>query len=104
VKNKVAPPFRTVEFDIIYGSGISKEGEIIDLGVKAGVIEKSGSWFSYKDQRIGQGKENTRQFLKENPAVAAEIEKHIREKSGQVAEALQGNPAEFAEESEPEAA
>jgi len=104
VKNKVSPPFRTVEFDILYGSGISKEGEIIDLGVKAGIIEKSGSWFSYKDQRIGQGKENTRQFLKENPAVAADIEKQVRAKAGQVSEALQGNPSEYAEEGEPEAA
>ncbi len=101
VKNKVSPPFRTVEFDIMYGSGISKEGEILDLGVKAEIIEKSGSWFSYKDQRIGQGKENARQFLKENPAVAAEIERHIRTHAGQVSAALQGNPSEYAEDDAP---
>lgn len=98
VKNKVAPPFRTVEFDIMYGSGISKEGEILDLGVKSELIEKSGSWFSYKDQRIGQGKENARQFLKDNPAVAADIEKQIRAKAGQVSAALQGNPSEYTED------
>lgn len=98
VKNKVSPPFRTVEFDIMYGSGISKEGEILDLGVKGEIIEKSGSWFSYKDQRIGQGKENARQFLKDNPAVAADIEKQIRAKAGQVSAALQGNPSEYADE------
>jgi recombination protein RecA len=101
VKNKVSPPFRTVEFDIMYGSGISKEGEILDLGVKAEIIEKSGSWFSYKDQRIGQGKENARQFLKDNPATAAEIEKHIRTHAGQVSAALQGNPSEYAEDDAP---
>jgi len=74
VKNKVAPPFRVVEFDIMYGEGISKTGELIDLGVKAEVVDKSGSWYSYGDQRIGQGKENARQFLKDNPDIAAEIE------------------------------
>ena len=100
VKNKVSPPFRTVEFDIMYGTGISKEGEILDLGVKGEIIEKSGSWFSYKDQRIGQGKENARQFLKDNPAVASEIEKQIRAKAGQVSAALQGNPSEYVEEAE----
>ena len=78
VKNKVAPPFREVEFDIMYGEGISKLGEIIDLGVKAGVIEKSGSWFSYNSQRIGQGRDNVREFLKANPDIAAEIEKAVR--------------------------
>lgn len=98
VKNKVSPPFRTVEFDIMYGSGISKEGEILDLGVKGEIIEKSGSWFSYKDQRIGQGKENARQFLKDNPSIAADIEKQIRAKAGQVSAALQGNPSEYADE------
>ena len=97
VKNKVSPPFKTVEFDILYGQGISKEGELIDLGIKAGVVEKSGSWFSYGDQRIGQGKENVRQFMKENPKVAAEIEAAIRAKSGTLAEALQGSPVEDAE-------
>src|SRR5271170_2842064 len=78
VKNKVAPPFRVVDFDIMYGEGISKTGELIDLGVKANLIEKSGSWFSYNSQRIGQGKENVRQYLKDNPKVADEIEKKIR--------------------------
>jgi recombination protein RecA len=88
VKNKVAPPFRQVEFDIIYGEGISKTGELIDLGVKANVIEKSGSWFSYGSQRIGQGRENARKFLKENPATAAEIEDAIRKNSGIIGENL----------------
>ncbi len=78
VKNKVAPPFKQVEFDIMYGEGISKTGELVDMGVKAGVVEKSGSWFSYGDERIGQGRENAKLFLKENPAVAAEIEARIR--------------------------
>ncbi|HZZ68075.1 MAG TPA: recombinase RecA, partial [Phenylobacterium sp.] len=78
VKNKVAPPFREVEFDIMYGEGISKLGEIIDLGVKAGVIEKSGSWFSFSSQRIGQGRDNVREFLKANPDVANEIEAAVR--------------------------
>ncbi len=78
VKNKVAPPFKIVEFDIIYGEGISKEGEIIDLGVKADIVEKSGSWFSYDSTRIGQGRENAKNYLKENPEVAAEIELKVR--------------------------
>jgi recombination protein RecA len=78
VKNKVAPPFREVEFDIMYGAGISKLGEIIDLGVKAGVIDKSGSWFSWNSQRIGQGRDNAREFLKANPDIAAEIERQVR--------------------------
>jgi recombination protein RecA len=82
VKNKVAPPFKQVEFDIMYGEGISKTGELIDLGVKAGVVEKSGSWFSYGDQRIGQGRENAKTFLKENPDVALEIEDKIRAAHG----------------------
>ena len=82
VKNKVAPPFRQVEFDIMYGEGISKTGELIDLGVKAGVVEKSGSWFSYDDQRIGQGRENTKQFLKDNPEIAHAIEDKIRAAHG----------------------
>ncbi len=98
VKNKVAPPFRTVDFDILYGEGISKTGELIDLGVKAGIIEKAGSWFSYQDQRIGQGKENARTFMKENPAIAAEIEKTIRASAGMVAEALKGAPSDYAED------
>ena len=82
VKNKVAPPFKQVEFDIMYGEGISKTGEIIDLGVKAGVVEKSGSWFTYAGNRVGQGRENAKAFLKENPKIAAEIEKAIRSNAG----------------------
>jgi recombination protein RecA len=78
VKNKVAPPFREVEFDIMYGEGISKLGEIIDLGVKAGVIEKSGSWFSWNSQRIGQGRDNVREFLRANPDIANQIEAQVR--------------------------
>lgn len=81
VKNKMAPPFKVVDFDIMYGEGISKTGEIIDLGVKMNIIEKAGSWYSYNGQRIGQGKETTRNFLKDNPAISLEIEKAIREKS-----------------------
>ena len=92
VKNKVAPPFRQVEFDIIYGEGISKTGELIDLGVKANVVEKSGSWFSYGSQRIGQGRENARKFLKENPAIAAEIEEAIRKNAGVIGETLLVQP------------
>ena len=82
VKNKVAPPFKTVEFDIIYGEGISKTGELLDLGVKAGLVEKSGAWFSYKGQRLGQGRENAKVYLKENPQVADEIERQIRSNAG----------------------
>ncbi|HSF95689.1 MAG TPA: recombinase RecA [Thermohalobaculum sp.] len=82
VKNKVAPPFRQVEFDIMYGEGISKTGELVDLGVKAGVVEKSGAWFSYGDQRIGQGRENAKQFLKDNPDIALQIEDKIRAAHG----------------------
>lgn len=84
VKNKVSPPFRTAEFDIMYGSGISKEGEMIDLGVKLELIEKSGSWFSYKETRIGQGRENVKQYLKEHPEISTEIERLIRQKSSQI--------------------
>ncbi len=79
VKNKVAPPFKTVDFDILYGEGISKMGELLDLGVKAGLVEKAGSWFSYKDTRIGQGRESARQYLKDNPKVTEELEKAIRD-------------------------
>jgi recombination protein RecA len=92
VKNKVAPPFKVVEFDIMYGEGISKTGELVDLGVKANIIEKSGAWFSYNGQRIGQGRENAKQFLKENKDVAAEIERVIRSNAGIVANALMGTP------------
>ena len=88
VKNKVAPPFREVEFDIMYGVGISKLGEIIDLGVKAGVVDKSGSWFSFNSTRIGQGRDNAREFLKANPDMAAEIEKAVRGKADVIEEEL----------------
>jgi recombination protein RecA len=88
VKNKLAPPFKQVEFDIMYGEGVSKNGELIDLGVKAGVVEKSGSWFSYDSQRIGQGRENAKGFLKANPDVAAKIEAAIRQNSGLIAERI----------------
>ncbi|MBT8471467.1 MAG: recombinase RecA [Marinicaulis sp.] len=88
VKNKVAPPFKQVEFDIMYGEGISKMGELIDLGVKAEVVEKAGSWFSYKSERIGQGRENAKQFLKDNPDMANDIERAIRENAGLVAEEM----------------
>ncbi len=93
VKNKVAPPFRQVEFDIMYGEGISKTGELVDLGVKAGIVEKSGSWFSYNSQRIGQGKENAKQFLAENPKIAAEIEKKIRDNAAVAANGMQAAPS-----------
>ena len=88
VKNKLAPPFRQVEFDIMFGEGISKMGELVDLGVKAGVVEKSGAWFSYDSTRIGQGRENAKQFLRENPKMADAIEKKIRDQSATIAEAL----------------
>lgn len=88
VKNKVAPPFKQVEFDILYGEGISKVGELIDLGVKAGIVEKSGSWYSCDSQRIGQGRENAKQFLKANPELANEIEDKIRKNSGLIVESL----------------
>jgi recombination protein RecA len=98
VKNKVAPPFRVVEFDILYGEGISKMGELIDLGVKANVVEKSGSWYSYGPQRIGQGKENTRKFLIENPDMAMEIEEKIRADAGLIdVEALTQEEAKMVE-------
>jgi recombination protein RecA len=88
VKNKVAPPFKQVEFDIMYGEGVSKMGELIDLGVKADVVEKSGSWFSYNSERLGQGRENAKQFLHDNPDMAAEIERAIRQNAGLVAEEM----------------
>lgn len=88
VKNKVAPPFRQVEFDIMYGEGISKVGEIVDLGVNAGFVEKSGAWYSYDSQRIGQGRENVKQFLRDNPDIAAKIERRILENSGILEEAM----------------
>jgi recombination protein RecA len=82
VKNKVSPPFKEVEFDIMYGEGISKVGELVDIGVKAGVVDKSGSWYSYKDERIGQGRENAKAFLRQNPAIALDIEDKIRGANG----------------------
>jgi recombination protein RecA len=91
VKNKVAPPFKQVEFDIMFGEGISKMGELIDLGVKANVVEKSGAWFSYESQRLGQGRENAKTFLKDNPELAAEIEGKIRQSAGLLVADLQGN-------------
>jgi recombination protein RecA len=88
VKNKLAPPFKQVEFDIMYGEGVSKTGEILDLGVKAGVVEKSGAWFSYDSQRIGQGRENAKAFLKTNPDIMAKVEAAIRQNSGLIAEKI----------------
>jgi recombination protein RecA len=88
VKNKVAPPFKQVEFDIMFGEGISKVGELIDLGVKAGMVEKSGSWFSFDSQRLGQGRENAKTFLRENPDIAARIEGAIRQNAGLLAERI----------------
>src|SRR6201997_5519547 len=93
VKNKVAPPFRQVEFDIMYGHGISKSGELIDLGVKAGVVEKSGAWFSFDSIRLGQGRENSKAFLKTNPEMADRIERAIRENAGLIAERILENAA-----------
>jgi recombination protein RecA len=105
VKNKLAPPFKQVEFDIMYGEGVSKTGEIIDLGVKAGVVEKSGSWFSYDSQRIGQGRENAKTFLKANPDIASKIELAIRQNSGLIAEKILAGPeAEAEAEDDDEAA
>ncbi|MBI1300110.1 MAG: recombinase RecA [Alphaproteobacteria bacterium] len=97
VKNKMAPPFRQVEFDIMYGEGISKTGELIDLGVKGGVVEKSGSWFSYDGQKIGQGRENAKTFMRENPEIAEKLEKQIRANAGLIVGDMLGGP-ESAEE------
>ena len=94
VKNKVAPPFKVVEFDLMYGKGISKTGELIDLGAKADIVEKSGAWYAYKGEKIGQGKENAKLFLEQNPKAAAEIEMAIREKAGLISEKIEGNPIE----------
>src|SRR5487761_1783781 len=88
VKNKMAPPFKQVEFDIMYGEGVSKAGELVDLGIKAGVVEKSGAWFSYDSQRLGQGRENAKTFLRQNPDLAGRIEQAIRENSGLIAEKI----------------
>jgi recombination protein RecA len=97
VKNKLAPPFRQVEFDIMYGEGISKVGELIDLGVKAGVVEKSGAWFSCDSQRIGQGRENAKQFLRDHPDMADSIEKRVRDQAGVVANMMMAAPTESEE-------
>ena len=102
VKNKLAPPFKQVEFDIMYGEGVSKMGEILDLGVKAGIVEKSGAWFSYDSVRLGQGRENSKAFLKANPDMTAKIEAMIRQNSGLIAEQiLAGSPERDAEGEEP---
>ena len=92
VKNKVSPPFKVVEFDLMYGRGISKMGELVDLGSKADIIEKSGAWYAYKGEKIGQGRENAKTYLAQNPQVAAEIEMAIREKAGVISKKIEGNP------------
>lgn len=102
VKNKLAPPFKQVEFDIMYGEGVSKMGEILDLGVKAGLVEKSGAWFSYDSQRLGQGRENSKAFLRANPDITSKIELAIRQNSGLIAEQiLAGSPERDADGEEP---
>src|SRR6202045_553255 len=102
VKNKLAPPFKQVEFDIMYGEGVSKMGEILDLGVKAGIVEKSGAWFSYDSQRLGQGRENSKAFLKANPDITSKIEASIRQNSGLIAEQiLAGSPERDSDGEEP---
>jgi recombination protein RecA len=100
VKNKVAPPFKVVEFDIMYGEGVSKTGELLDLGQKAGIVEKSGSWFSYNSERIGQGRENAKTFLREHPEVAREIENQIRVNAGLLANAMTAAPEDGEEAAE----
>src|ERR1700754_1006128 len=99
-KKRLPPPFRQVEFDIMYGEGISKVGELVDLGVKAGVVEKSGAWFSHDSQRLGQGRENAKAFLRQNPDLAAKIEQAIRENSGLIADKILENvdPSEAEED------
>jgi recombination protein RecA len=101
VKNKLAPPFKQVEFDIMYGEGVSKMGEILDLGVKAGVVEKSGAWFSYDSQRLGQGRENAKSFLKANPDISTKIETAIRQNSGLIAEQILAGEREADDSEEP---
>ena len=93
IKNKVAPPFKVVEFDLMYGKGISKVGELIDLGAKADIIEKSGAWYAYKGEKIGQGKENAKLYLEKNPKIADEVEKLVREKAQSIAKDMEGNPS-----------
>jgi recombination protein RecA len=102
VKNKVAPPFKQVEFDIMYGEGISKTGELVDLGVRAGIVEKAGAWFSFGGERIGQGRENTKAFLKEHPKIAAEIEKAIRQNAGLIVDKMLQAPPEADEATDAE--
>ncbi len=102
VKNKMAPPFRVVEFDIMYGEGVSKTGELIDLGVQAGIVEKSGSWFSFNGQRVGQGRENAKNFFKENPEIAASVEQKIRENAGLVAAVMLEGPEPGESDADPE--
>jgi recombination protein RecA len=104
VKNKLAPPFKQVEFDIMYGEGVSKMGEIIDLGVKAGVVEKSGAWFSYDSQRIGQGRENAKTFLRNNPDMAGKIEAAVRQNAGLIAEKILAGEREDEDDDGEEAA
>ena len=94
VKNKVSPPFKVIEFDLMYGKGISKSGELIDLGSKAGIVEKSGAWYAYKGEKIGQGRENAKIFLEKNTKIAAEIEMAIRTKAGLISKKIEGNPTE----------
>jgi recombination protein RecA len=100
VKNKVAAPFRTIEFDIMYGEGISKMGELLDLGVAAGIVDKSGAWISYKGQRIGQGRENAKAFLSEHTELAAEIESAIRQNAGFVGDQMLDNSIASSEEAQ----
>jgi recombination protein RecA len=100
VKNKVAPPFKVVEFDIMYGQGISKTGELVDLGSKADIVEKSGAWYSYKGEKIGQGKENAKEYLSNNPKEAAEIEMAIRANAGLISDKMMGNSASLEKEKE----
>ena len=92
LKIKLLPPFKVVEFDLMYGKGISKVGELVDLGAKAGVVEKSGAWYAYKGEKIGQGRENAKIYLEKNPKVAAEIEKIIRDQAAAITKELEGNP------------
>ena len=94
VKNKVSPPFKVVEFDLMYGKGISKIGELIDLGAKVDIVEKSGAWYAYKGEKIGQGRENAKIYLEKNPKIAAEIEMAVREKAGIISKKIEGNPIE----------
>ena len=93
VNNKVSRPFKVVEFDLMYGKGISKSGELIDLGSKADIVEKSGAWYAYKGEKIGQGRENAKIFLEKNPKISAEIEIAIRTKAGLISKKIEGNPA-----------